>query len=1485
MKKGLKQIVSILLCLVMLLTNVQITYADVEEVGSTVTISLKDFLDSTIIDFRYKHKYKIKKSDFKEFFDKKFFNYSYAENIKCEDSKDGVNGYLPKDYVDKNADKYYFRFIDSDDSIKYIFGEPCQDDMDYLLFDFSDVKAIFMSNLNTEQTSATVHNYSDYYYSDFYRYARDTIGIELPHGYDLENKTNWVNKKQDVDYGNESAFLDTLKTKIVGYKSLNKNDIIDKNTAFICTYFDGKDINGDDIKDSYLKENKDVLIRLIDENNNVIENKGCSIKPIGKTVHKSSGYNFPYLLISFDDSFEQYKFISVDTKNDKKYKKIYLTFQVNTKATTEHTVHTFEFSEPTFEWSDLLDKCIAKFKCAYCDETLDVPCKINVDVQSNLSETSCILGYKRTTATVPEEYKGVDLLNSYSSSYKDTKEKNFSELDNVVGHTFKSEWVKIKDKTEDLFNHAENKDELDKDLYNNSDSIVLKQYCSVCKDAYKLYVVKKNTPCKVSYYDKYNTLLGVTEINQGDCVVPDSSMIFKSSFESDATDISFSIFSSYSDKAVVNKDTKQATRVAIGSDMSVELENKNTIYTVILRGRATTESNAPSLQSILGSRYYFGDNASITDEVIKNNANIKNFNFGYEYYLDSDALDSNIRYCYSEDSQIFFDLTPAIIMTYKDVDTFDIIKQEKYKVGEGILRESDFDDPAFDNYYPYLLYTNERDYNPANKPNKDWYWYAPNDRHNLKYDNTAYLLKKERCYKIQISVKDDEGNSLSDDFSFFNTTNCFGNSDRLLPNFFSYTYNEKTDTFDSELLPVDGNTGYRFDQIIIRMYNGHNSERCAVGGSTSGEYMTESINVRFNDTLDDVVSVNHSSGLLYDALDINYSFDKQTHLLKINLSVKKYKVTVLHNYYDENNVLLDTKTETFKWFPLNYCNVYALRKPNYKLKDSSSKTFNYLTKNEDATFNYVKDSSLNEKNSIVINTESSDGMYNTRNEQSNVIKSVLYNDTKEYKTFDKNIEDGIYKIKCWVEDEESNTSLDVATVTVQDGHFTVKPIENKGYKIESYSTDDDLLDITINQIPYRIYIRDYYWGKWHTRLKNNYYYGYKINNKDNVKRNFIEKIRSYRTWAVDSPTDEEIPDTVTSDIYFDYYYDNKGASTSTVKLTVLDENNNKVKNLNISVGNHNMLEKRNNTYAWYSVEDGNNDIKIGDTKVGNVFVNHVSDNYDNFALAANCNTYELVSSGKTRGQEYSITLKQATPTAVKKKVTVVDKYDDTGHVREEKEYEVGDTYTYQALNKDGYTVDKEEQTGTVTDDVTIYFIYTKINNNNNQPTTPTEPSTPTQPTEPTQPTQPSEPTPPSEPSTEPSTEPNEPDTEPTKPQKVEKIKIKVYDKYDGKKHLRKEIEVKKSDKEIVLKALNKAGYTANKKTITVKSNKNQDVVFEYTKNKPKPDTKNEPKPETPVQEDIKSPKTYDNRGMYGVIWLVLLIGMGITFVLGKKKEE
>ena len=305
MKKGLKQIVSILLCLVMLLTNVQLTYADVttgssismqnvEEVGSTVTISLKDFLDSTIIDFRYKYKYKIKKSDFKEFFDKKFFNYALADRIKCEDSNDGIDGYLPKDYVDKNADKYYFRFIDSDDSIKYIFGEPCQDDMNYLLFDFSDVKAIFMSNLNTEQTSSMVHDYSNYSYTNCYRYARDTIGIELPHGYDLENKTQHVNKKQDVDYGNENAFLDTLNIKIVGYESLNKNDIIDNNTAFICTYFDGQNINSD--------YSKDVLIRLLDENNNVIENKGCSIKPIGKTVYKSSGYNFPYLLISFDDS-------------------------------------------------------------------------------------------------------------------------------------------------------------------------------------------------------------------------------------------------------------------------------------------------------------------------------------------------------------------------------------------------------------------------------------------------------------------------------------------------------------------------------------------------------------------------------------------------------------------------------------------------------------------------------------------------------------------------------------------------------------------------------------------------------------------------------------------------------------------------------------------------------------------------------------------------------------------------------------------------------------------------------------------------------------------------------------------------------------------------------------------------------------------------------------------------------------------------------
>lgn len=670
MKKGLKQIVCIFLCFVMMLTNIQLTYADVntgssismqnleDEVGSTITISLRDFLDSTIIDFRYKHKYKIKKSDFKEFFDENLFHCkptdSHTDKIKCEHPSDGINGYVPLDDV-ANADKYYFRFIDSDDSIKYIFGEPCQDDIDYLLFDFSGVKAIFMSNLNTEQTSSTVQDYDKYSCYDCYMYTNDRIGFELPHGYDLENKTNGVNKKQDVDYGKENAFLDTLKTKIVGYKQINKNDIIDKNTAFICTYF-GCRVNSDSWHD------KDILIRLLDENNNVIETKGCSIKPIGKTVEKDYSYYYPYLLISFDDSFEQYKFISVDTMYDENsYAKTYFTFQVNTNASTEHTVHTFEFSSPTFEWSDMLDKCIAKFKCAYCDETLDVPCKINIDEQRNLSDTSCILGYKKATATVEAEYKGDELVHRGGA---DTKEKNFSELDNIVGHTFKSEWVKVKNKTEDLFNNADNKDELDKDLY-NADSIVLKQYCSVCKDAYRLYVVKKNTPCKVSYYDKYSQLLGVTEINQGDCVVPDASMTFKSSFESDATDISFSTFSYYSDKAVVNKDTKQATRVAIGSEMKVELEDKDKSYNVVLRGRAAG-SDEPWMSTILSSNYDFGDNAGITEEVLKNNSTIKEANFGYEYYLDNDALDSNIRYCYSKDSQIFFDLKPAIIMTYKD---------------------------------------------------------------------------------------------------------------------------------------------------------------------------------------------------------------------------------------------------------------------------------------------------------------------------------------------------------------------------------------------------------------------------------------------------------------------------------------------------------------------------------------------------------------------------------------------------------------------------------------------------------------------------------------------------------------------------------------------------------------------------------------------------------------------------------------------------
>lgn len=367
---------------------------------------------------------------------------------------------------------------------------------------------------------------------------------------------------------------------------------------------------------------------------------------------------------------------------------------------------------------------------------------------------------------------------------------------------------------------------------------------------------------------------------------------------------------------------------------------------------------------------------------------------------------------------------------------------------------------------------------------------------------------------------------------------------------------------------------------------------------------------------------------------------------------------------------------------------------------------------------------------------------------------------------------------------------------------------------------------------------------------------------------------------------------------FVFKYTTKAIQKNAVNVKVLDIHNNVNTSAAIKIGN---ITVGTDTKS----ENGTYDLSIDDIVIGKVSIDKDNPKVE---LLTSCKRYSVKSVKKVENGEIQIVLGTNAG-----KIKVVDKYDGSSNVRSEDLYAIGDTYSYQALDKQGYTVDKKEQTGTVKDDVTIYFTYTKVKPSeptqptepttpstpsepSTEPTTPSIPSTPTEPTQPTTPSEPStepttpstssepstEPTTPSTPSTEPTT-PSEPDTEPTKPTKIEKVKIKVYDKYDGKKHLRKELEVKKSNKEIVLKALNKTWYTAKEKTITVKSNKNQEVVFEYTKNKPV--TKNKPKPEITVQEDIKSPKTYDNSGIYGVVLIILLVCMGITFVLGKKKDK
>lgn len=183
--------------------------------------------------------------------------------------------------------------------------------------------------------------------------------------------------------------------------------------------------------------------------------------------------------------------------------------------------------------------------------------------------------------------------------------------------------------------------------------------------------------------------------------------------------------------------------------------------------------------------------------------------------------------------------------------------------------------------------------------------------------------------------------------------------------------------------------------------------------------------------------------------------------------------------------------------------------------------------------------------------------------------------------------------------------------------------------------------------------------------------------------------------------------------------------------------------------------------------DGEDHVRTTDTK-------QYGDSYSYTALSKTGYTVDVPSYIGTMGTENKTLVFTYTKDKAKYTIIVVDKYDGSNHTRSVETFTEGDTYSYSALNKAGYTVDVPSYSGTVSKDLTLTFTYTKE---------PVLPATYT---------------------------------------------VTVIDNYDGVDHTRL-TEQKEEGSTYSYNALNKAGYTVDNNTLSGTVNGDVTVKFTYTK--------------------------------------------------------
>ena len=782
------------------------------------------------------------------------------------------------------------------------------------------------------------------------------------------------------------------------------------------------------------------------------------------------------------------------------------------------------------------------------------------------------------------------------------------------------------------------------------------------------------------------------------------------------------------------KVTEHNTSGVLSEDTVASFENyKENWYRVQFIGRTSKSESSNHLIEVYSKFVHDGESGALTREELDSNPDFEKYNYDCDKYSEgSETLVDQLKEIH-ENQQIT--LTPKIQISYKDMETNETLLEKWSERGKG-TSAVDFNDKKLRAYTPAVFV----------KQYDGTFYSLTHDYEGIGGDMTFYLRKKSDGYRVRLHIVDSNGNPVNSIEDVFYYADARGESSVC-----SLSYDAASDSYL---------TDYIFDaysDICVKVPWYKNG---SVGYSNPRGY-SDKVVLNWNGCGKSIR--NHRVyGNIFDDDASTFVDDTENKILDVTAVIPIYTVTGTHRYYDKD-VPNGDPAKTITTVTNGYKNSIVARSkneiPGYKFYDGNTYDVYHINCNETCQLSYVRDPSFTngvrvkvadwKDTDIATNVD----IYNSDNQkvQSDTSLALL-----------KTLSDGTYQL---VVGEQP-----VGSITATDGKLSFVKSTAKGmFAFESADITDNLLDISLRKKAYTITVIDDINGVQHIRERAKHDIGTTYS---------YQPLEEYADQLYDSPL--EYSGTLSQDEKLVFKYDRDIAESTAINVKILSINGNVHGGDTVTIGDLALSALDDSTYHYNTVPDGVQTLSVNGITVGNAVLNHTDTGNDTFILADDCKKYSLVSASVTDNRTLSIVLQINSG-----KVKVIDKYDDLSVVRTEDTYEIGDTYTYNSLSKEGYNVDKDTQAGTVTDaEAEVIFNYVKKTTPAPEPEpkpTPEPEPTPTPEPEPKPTPTPTpdpgpapKPTPAPEPAPEPTPAPEpKPDESTLKPEEIHNLDIGI----------------------------------------------------------------------------------------------------------------